>query len=63
MRRYFIYETGCYKEKEYSENKEELLEIKTMRVKIISVESFEGKIKELSQKVGQKDKRKIKEKG
>lgn len=34
-----------------------------MRVKIISVESFEGKIGELSQKVGQKDKRKIGEKG
>lgn len=59
MRRYFIFEAEYYTKKEYSENKEELLEIKTMRVEIkVSIESFEGKVEKITQKVGHlKDKR------
>lgn len=44
------------KQDAYSENEEKLLEIKTMIVKIISLESFEGKIEETSQKVRKRQK-------
>ena len=51
MRKYFIYETRYYIKKEYSKNKEELLEIKAMKVEIkISIESFKGKVEEVFQK-------------